>query len=193
MKRATNYSMDLSEVGIGDPTPHLNYDMCCPEVGLSGGYNWSREQCILRVRLNNPCTVKCTHGREIRAELEATGEDWQLEPFPGVAVGKKAAKRVTPPKDPNRMWPGKHKERNIRISVDIASGLSVGSVSEKYGMSPTNIRRITNSYFCIANPKVFKACPGNVTRIEFVRTNKAFFLPFLKYHDSPQPEFLRGD
>jgi len=191
--------MDLNEIGLSSASPDLTLDMFCPKVGGMGkqstynssANNWSREQCILRVRLNNPCTINCPHGKEILAELEASGEDWQLDPFPGVAVGKKPKGRFKQPPNPNDKWPGIKKERNVKLTRDIITGMPVFTAAEKYGVSPTNIRRVFNTYFEIANPKVFRACPANISRIEYARVNKVLVLPYLVYCEDC-PQILKG-
>lgn len=196
---ATKYEMCLNEIGIAGASPELTLDMYCPQVGggsassySSTTNNWSREQCILRVRLNNPCTAKCPHGKEIRAELEAAGGDWKLEPFPGVAVGQKTKRRPKKKADPNDMWPGKNKERNIKMAIELIEGMSVADLAEKYYVSKTNIRKIAYRYFEAANPRVFKACPEKFNKTEFARRNKIFIRPFLVYHEGFSPE-LKGE
>lgn len=182
--RATNYSMDTNEIGLGDAVADLKFDMHCPKAGNfdSGVNNWSSEQCILRVRVNNPCVVKCSHGRKIKAAMDAAGGDYKLEAFTGVAVGEKTKRKVKREENPNDKWPGRNKERNMKIAIALINGASVLSLSMKYSMSKTSVRKFSYRYYAVANPRVFAACSKQESKTEFAQKNKNLILPFLIYH-----------
>ena len=195
MQRATNYSMDLNAIGIGETSPELKLDMYCPQVG--GGSptnpNWSRAQCVLRVRVNNPCIAKCAFGKKLKAEMDAIGKPYVLEVFTGVAVGEKTKRKVkTAEVDPNDRWTGRNQARDMRISIDLAEGSSVASLAKKHGVSKTAIRKAAYRYFSIANPRVFLACPEHMSRTEFAQINKNLFLPFLVFSGDGVADVMKG-
>jgi len=84
MGREADYTTDLNEITTGDiDSPILENDMHCPKLysrGASNGraFNWSSEQCKLRVREAAECTVKCRIGKQFREEMIAAGEDVSL-------------------------------------------------------------------------------------------------------------------
>jgi len=193
MQKATNYSMDLNAIGVSTISPELKLDMYCHQVGgTAGRNNWSTEQCILRVRLNNPCVIKCAYGRKLKAQMDASGEDYKLEPFTGIVVGEKTKERLKKVENPNDKWPGQKKERNMKIAIELVKGATVRSLADKYAVSKTNIRKVSYRYYMVANARVFSACPEHMSKTEFAQLNKKLILPFLVFHKEAAP-ILKGD
>ncbi len=191
MALATKYAMDMEEVGIGDDSPDLKLNMRCPQLGNGPANNWSIEQCLLRVRVNNPCTVTCKFGRDLKAQLDATGEDYLLEPFPGLAVGQKTKKKSRRVKNFNDRWPGRNKERDVNMAREMLNGTSFAELSEKYLVCQTNIRRIVYKCLRIANPSVYEACPEHMNQAVFAKLNKSVLLPHLVFHKE-EGQTLKG-
>ena len=184
MQRVTNYSMDLEAVGLGEPTADLKFDMYCPEAGCrsSNTNNWSSEQCTLRVRVNNPCVVKCAYGRKLKAEMDSTGKPYVLEPFLGVVVGEKTKRKEKREPNPNDRWPGRNKERDMKMAIALINGAAFVDLSKQYKICTTAIRKSAYRYFHVANPRVFAACPDGMSKAVFAQVNKDLILPFLVFH-----------
>ena len=176
------YSIDLNEIGISECSPRIEHDMRCPQVGtVAEGNNWSVAQCVLRVRLNNPCTARCSYGRSLRAKMESEWEGFELEPFPGVPVGCKK-KEEPPAPDPNEKWPGKHKKRNINLTREILSGRGVREVSDAYGLGVASACRICSQYAAVACAGLFDTHTAKQgSRLEFMRLNRDRILPHLVF------------
>lgn len=171
------YAMDIDEIGLSTDVPLLKLDMFCPELGetlINRGNNWSREQCILRVRLDNPCTRNCPHGQKIRAELEATGEDWKLTPFQIIYVSENEEADG----ETRKLSQTERKKRNLKIAIQLVSGISAEDVSIQYSMSKHYVRQVT--YNCIRNldQKMFDKRPTK-EKLEYLRQKKSHFLPLL--------------
>ncbi len=192
MRRATDSSMDLNEIGITDAVANLKFNMRCPKLGDLGhtGFNWTQDQCVLRVRLNNPCVKNCVFGRKLKAALDARGEDYTLEAFPGIVVAQKTKGKSKAKVLPNSKWPGANKERNIKIAVELLEGATVLALAERYEIDRTSVRKLIYNYLEVANRSVFLSCPQKTNRADYFRLNKAFFLPALVY-DKSEPA-LKG-
>ena len=183
--RATSYAMDLEEIGVGGETQALVFDMRCPQIGVDSGINnWTKAQCVLRVRTGNPCTVRCKYGKEAKAELDASGIDYRLESILVAGGPKKENKKKKPlvlMVDPNKKWPGRQKKRNINIAIDLLNGCSVDDLVVKYLVQESSIKKISYQYYRVANPEVFDACPSKTIKLDFARINKNLLLPHLVF------------
>jgi len=79
MGREADYTTDLNEVTTGyTEQPPLTYDMNCPKLRSSGresnSFNWSSEQCKVRISEGATCVATCKAGKAIRDKMERNGE-----------------------------------------------------------------------------------------------------------------------